>query len=358
MVEEPIQQYIQLLSTSGAATPDASYIRTIVLKALTDPSVYVGFQELQSLPVVKTLAESSTNKSLYDTLTLFSFGVYRDYVTAENGMYVPLTDAQVLKLKALTVVSTIHNHCKGGNVSASPNSAVGGSNALAVNSRRGRRRSKATNTNNNSNVTTQVAKAGMVPYATLQKELGYDSGDDTDNVRQLEELLIHCIYANLLPPGTKLNQQNRSLDIQLSNSTAASTSTSHILCRDVHLENDLPGMIEELEEFYQHGLQFKTSLQQGIRKWKEDAYNETQSWKNVEAEMKSVDDKLGVDIGIGSSMFSGGLGNIISASLDEVTNWGPAGAEDASATRQVKRSRAGNSALHGAKKGFLKFGNK
>jgi len=347
----PIQQYINLLQQSPSS--DASYVRTIVLKALSDSTVYAGFNELHYIPAVQKLGENSTGKSLLSTLTLFSCGTYKDYTrttadSSDSSAYIELNDAQLFKLKALTVVTVINDHF---NPSSSTGVGVKKEGKQEVtNTRRNRRRNQRSSSSTN-NVN---ANSGTVPYAIFQQELGLSTSSEGStgaiSVRTLEDLLIHCVYADLLPPGTKLNQKHMCLEVRLScpmklvEGSAESNgivNSPNVLCRDVDIETDLPEMITQLEEFYRNGLAFKTSLERGIQKLKEDASNEHTGWNEIKSEMKTMDEKIG-----------GGSG--MDTIVENTANWSTS---DRGSSRQVKRSRAGHG-LHGAKKGFLNYGKK
>lgn len=116
------------------------------------------FGELLDIPNVKELA--NTEYSPYLTLlNLFAYGTYRDYVKhrESNSQSLPeLTEPMVTKLKFLSIVS------------------------LARFNRR-------------------------IPYSVLMQEL------DTNSMRQLEDLLIDAVYADVIKGESVCEDLNRIL---------------------------------------------------------------------------------------------------------------------------------------------------
>lgn len=282
---QPIGQYTEILQPRN----NESFVRSILVKALSDPRVYVGFAELRSIPtVLKALQESSTGRAMLDTLDLFSYGTYRQYASMPDGKFITLTASQLTKLKALTVVTIVQQRCDEEAVNS-----VLLSNLVPGSSRRSRRgRQSSGNPVNNSS-------CRIIPYTVLQSELDIfpeveigASGDGNNdqskkklNVRSLEDLLIHCIYSHLLPPGSKLDQRNMALVINLSSqstSSAASNESNHVLCRDVNVKTDVTDMISKLEVFYEKGKERMVVLNECIEKLNQDAVNDGKKWRNIE----------------------------------------------------------------------------
>ena len=70
---QPIHPYLTLLTQQSQSKPNTAYIHSIILKAISDPSVNVGYNEISALPIIKsTLQGSITGQSLLNTLNLFS----------------------------------------------------------------------------------------------------------------------------------------------------------------------------------------------------------------------------------------------------------------------------------------------
>lgn len=364
----------------------------IVYKALTDPKVYSGFDELlRSLPAndTTTTATSSSNTGsslLANTLRLFSYGTYRDYCSAPPGTYMTLHESQLFKLKALTVASIVHGHCRRvwttnydygngkddgtahdmpswGRIKDSTKNnchplnlqhvvATSTSHDPGHNPYRNRPSRKYSP---NPTRLQKGGSCGIITYDLLQSELGMEhahsdipvdiatqethvpvaasgtfakEGSTTtvtvsvpgtvtataaatasanlavkryDDDRPLEDLLIHCIYSNLLPSGTKLDAKNRCMVVQLSSSRQHSPSSTpmvthpssqHLLCRDVDLDRDLPEMIESLEAFYTQGKKIQNYLSQNKQAMAQSAMQHHEQWKAIDVELQSIQGKL------------------------------------------------------------------
>ena len=394
---QPIQQYISLLQ-SQKSNPNPSYIHSIILKCLSDPNVYVGFNEITTLPFIQSCLlnnESSSSSSsssikngqvLWNTLELFSYGTFLDYKNKKgqedsstgnnnnnnnnNKYYIKLNDVQEMKLKVLTVVSVVQNILDGkknhyfydeSSSSSTTTTTTASSSSLKSTNRRGshNRRNGITttssstkNTNNHSN-NNMMKKYNIVPYITLQKALGI-TNNDHDHNRQLEDILIKCIYSNLLPNGTKLDQKNKCLIIQysmnhgsttttLTNSSSSTTNTNannstesnnnnNILCRDINVHADVPDMISKLSFIYNRGEKVKQYLNNALVDLNQELINDDKKWRNIDERiqlMKSHSNNHGV----------GGRG-LNNASLEEEQRMMMVDHLE-TGNRQFKRSRGG-----------------
>ena len=391
----PIDKYIEMLSSSSSSTTtttttttttDAGSVNAIASKALSDPKVFSGFAELSSLPLVQQHA----SRALLNTLELFSFGTFQDYCSKarssdgdgkgsqKGGFYNRLTEAQLMKLKALTVVSTI-NRC---NDNHDANDAVPAEVAEVVEapqsqSRRSRRRqilqqTSATTAADNSKTTPSYNNtSGIITYATLQAQLNHpntneitnntdtDTDTNTNNnnnntkeeIRKLEDLLIHCIYSNLLPSGTKLDQKNLLITVKLQ--VNSSLDASHVLCRDVHLQYDLPYMIRTLEEFSTKGKDTFNRLEGLNKRVGGKVRGDLEDWREVDLEILLKESRVGSGTG-----GTGGTGTGEDGKDDGkggMMEW----SSSAGADRQVKRSRAAAGGSGGGKNsGLFGFGKK
>nr|CAI5865488.1 unnamed protein product [Callosobruchus analis] len=144
-----LEQFVLLAkSARGAGCTE------LIKQALEAPGVYV-FGELLDMPNILELAESPVDKKYLDALELFAFGTYKDYL-ANKGVLPELTPAQRKKLQHLTIV-------------------------------------------------TLATKSKRIPYNTLLVEL------DISNVRDLEDLIIEAIYADIV--RGKLDQKNSQLEV-------------------------------------------------------------------------------------------------------------------------------------------------
>jgi len=126
----------------------------LIQDATSAPGVFV-FSELLELPNIKELEKSEQHQKFLALLQLFSYKTYKDYLQHKDSLP-PLNQAQIIKLKHLTIVS------------------------LAADRR-------------------------ILPYADLLKAL------DISNVRELEDLIIDAIYLDLLQG--KLDQKEEQLEV-------------------------------------------------------------------------------------------------------------------------------------------------
>lgn len=125
----------------------------LIKQVLAAPGVYV-FGELLAMPTVQELT-TGASASYLSLLKLFAYGTYNDY-RANKDSLPELTAAQVKKLKHLTIVSLANkNKC--------------------------------------------------LPYSLLLQEL------DIVNMRELEDLIIEVIYADVI--RGKLDQKNQQLEV-------------------------------------------------------------------------------------------------------------------------------------------------
>lgn len=291
-LHHPVQKYLEMLSTSN----DAASINAIVMKAFSDPKLFSGFHQIKSV-----IESKSQDKPLLNTLDLFSFGTLQDYSNQESGTYVNLTSQQIDKLKALSVVTFIDTAMN--------------SNKENIQPKRSSRRTK-----------NQISNScNVISYSILLEKLGYTQQD----IRPLEDLLIHCIYSNLLPNGTKLNQQHMQLSLSL---TSSSTPT---LVRDVSLQ-DVNDMISHLETFLSTSSGIQAQLQNSIKDLQKRQGEEKQSWNEIDVQIqlsksKVTSDKFEQSSGSLDDLVSGTIG-----SLGESMEWSKSGV---SAGVDVKRAR-------------------
>lgn len=340
-IVQPIDQYTDILKSKN----NASFVCTILTKALSDPRVYVGFAELRSIRTVQTvLQESSAGKAMLNTLDLFSYGTYRQYSSMPEGKYITLTTPQLEKLKALTVVTIVQQRCDEEAVTKSvPLDSV--PNTVSGSSRRNRRGRQA-----GGNIMPN-SSCRIIPYSVLQSELDImqeveaeASSDDSNNrrekklnIRPLEDLLIHCIYSHLLPPGTKLDQQNMALVINLSSqslSSAVSNESNHVLCRDVNVETDVTDMISKLEVFYDKGKERVLVLNKCIDKLSQDAVGDGKKWRSIEKTINETKESVSQNIepGIGENAMQMLIDGDVVGTMNSLSSTGRS-------DRKVKRSR-------------------
>eukprot|EP00977_Amphora_coffeiformis_P002936 scaffold567_cov170-Amphora_coffeaeformis.AAC.10 len=182
--EQPDDKYHQSISTMASTDPSTLYassqdalkplleaveaskdanimtIRSLVLKIFSEPNVFAGYDQVKGI-LAPALPKSGTEgEKISKTLDLFSYGTYRDYVK-DTSPFLPLTDSHIFKLRQLTVVSIVQ--------------------------------------------TFAFQKNRIIPYQEFQQALDLSTG------RQVEEVLISCIYAGVM--GAKLCQKTNSLKL-------------------------------------------------------------------------------------------------------------------------------------------------
>jgi len=144
----PLEQFVLLAKgAKGAAAAE------LIKQALDAPGVYV-FGELLDTSNIKELSEGQFAPH-YNLLNLFAYGIYRDFKES-SGNLPELSPVQVKKLRHLTIVSL-------------------------------------------------ATKTKCIPYSVLLQEL------DMKNLRELEDLIIEAIYADVI--RGKLDQKNQQLEV-------------------------------------------------------------------------------------------------------------------------------------------------
>jgi len=167
----PIEQFILLLKDAKGAGA-----ASLLNQAMDATTVYV-FGEILDLPNVQELS-SGPHASVFQLLQIFAYGKYKDY-KANQAQLPDLTPQQLNKLRHLTVVSlATHTKC--------------------------------------------------IPYSVLLEELSIE------NVRNLEDLIIEVIYADII--HGKLDQKNQTLEVDSA------------IGRDIH-ESSLTDVTNVLEQW-------------------------------------------------------------------------------------------------------------
>lgn len=282
-----------------------------------------------------------------NTLDLFSYGSYLDYEEGLLNKYIKLTDVQLMKLKLLTVVTIVQqtlDSMKGGEKGGEKGKET---NIVQSSRMRRSRRHQVGATVTTTKETTNSKNCGVVQYSELHKALGTE-----DDIRKLEDILIKCIYSNLLPSGTKLDQKNMCLVVKHSLHTSSSSSAAesqNVLCRDVNLTHDVPDMISKLEMMYSRGENVKNHLKKSLNGLNQGIVDDVEQWKKIEETIRLTKEKVkeknstGAAAGILGDMdldmdmdIEGdgghGFGGRFSSGFRSMTS---------SAKRQLKRSRGG-----------------
>lgn len=194
--------------------------RTLVMKALSDPSIFCGFDQ------IKATLELQDDHVLGKTLNLFSFGTYSDYKTAEPGTFVSLADAQVLKLRQLTVLSLVQTAC----FQVSP----------------------------------------IIPYATMAEALDVNS-----QMELVEDILVSCIYSGMV--GGELCQQSQSFILSstmpFKSRDVPPSQTKELLDRLISFRAQLEGTMEHMVEAT-NGVQSQKQSHEAFWKQHEPADNQ------------------------------------------------------------------------------------
>ena len=212
--------------TPTALSP--SLLQSLLHRLFSHPKIYNGFIEILKLPSVQNTLSGMDDKArstLVRTVELFAFGTIGEYYELkERGEVWTLNEAQLDKLRMLTVVSLARGQVDDyySNLSTSLSGDVqemavddeAGAAATKQNRKRGKKKSKSKD------------DGGMlsIPYSRLASELripdANNDGDGTSttmydenvHMRQLEDLLIQCIYSNVI--SAKLDQSSKSLRIE------------------------------------------------------------------------------------------------------------------------------------------------
>jgi hypothetical protein len=284
--------------------------------------------------------------SLVTTVKLFAFGTIREYqaLKEKDGDSVwTLTDAQLDKLRMLSVVSVArrgqNKSCEKADVEMilSDHAAVQNDSSLSI------------------------------PYAHLATELQITPAgtpfNDKDHMRQLEDVLIQCVYSNIIvgkldqaskafmveshvalqeqqqqPSSSSLGMKKKADGANKSAATTSNTVHGSLLSRDIDTttaastNTEVKRMIFTLEQFLTSSNKLLSSLEDisnlsaSVRK------EDEKRWRNVEKKLSEE--------ASGASRFRapGGDSDIIF----EGGGSDPMEVVDMSGRRKVKRSRGGH----------------
>jgi hypothetical protein len=201
-----------LLQLAMQCSKNMDTTRTLVMKALSHPTIFSGFDQLNAA------LEIPSDHVLWRTLNLFSYGNVSDYMRAEPGHFINLTENQIFKLRQLSVLSIIQKSC--------------------------------------------FEASSVIPYTSLQNDF-----DGNNQVESIEELLVSCIFAGLF--AGKLCQKTqcfylsctvpiRSRDVPISQSgyllerlTSFRNKVDETLSKMAHAKEDVKLQREGHENFWQ-----------------------------------------------------------------------------------------------------------
>jgi len=194
----------------------------LIQQALEAPNVFV-FGELLEM---KNLEQNGG--ALYELLKLFAYGTYSEY-KANQSKLPPLNEKLIRKLRQLTLV-------------------------------------------------TLSSENKVIPYATLQQRL------EITNVRELEDLIIDSIYANLI--GGKLDQKSKHLEVDFTigrdlrpNQIDAMLGTLSNWCNEAErvtkvMEERMKNALHYAEEKKKHKVDFEKRVEEAKVSLKQHAESE------------------------------------------------------------------------------------
>ena len=302
-----MRPFLDTLKDGTTSKMNLSTVRSLALKTFSHPQIFCGFDQFKSccLPLLLPQEEKNSDSaaggphsSLFNTLDLFSFGTLMDYNARENvgkDYFLPLNDQALGKLGQLTVLSCIQDACFNGKTSVS--------------------------------------------YDSLAKPLGL-----TGNIRAVEDVLIRCLYANVLKG--KLCQKSRSFSWQ-------GESLPVVLSRDVP-SSRISDLIAALQSLGQRLEESQNDLAGTQHEVAQDLKETTDYWKFVHSQRKALLEESSSKGGGSKGPVGGGEGppTVASRLFDAGrqrpggrTGHGSIGGSDASRSSNVgrssKRSRGG-----------------
>ena len=245
-----------------------------------------------------------------------------------------LNDVQLEKLRMLSVISVASQRIADQSVMRGGNESVNDSSSMALDSKQSvassrQRKSRRGKSKNNVSSSSLLS----IPYSELAQKLHLPS----DNVRQLEDLLIQCIYANLIV--AKLDQCSKCLVIEPNASIVRdddkiNNKSSHeihgsVLTRDLPSSPlVLPQMISQLETFLNHSNSLLATLESCALANVEIRKNESIRWKEYNRIL--LEGNVGNSSKFGASLDNNRGENVMST---------PAGGGGERDRREVKRSK-------------------
>ncbi|KAL3795919.1 hypothetical protein HJC23_002190 [Cyclotella cryptica] len=308
-----------LLSEFNSPSLSSSLLQSLLHRLLSHPSIHNGFVDVLNLPSVQAALENNPQREIIvRTVELFGFGTIEEYYELKDAVW-DLNEAQLEKLRMLSVVSIARRRIDGDSVLDGDVDMIAPSTTAASKHRKSRR--------------SKGKKSVLsIPYSELMTQLRIPA----DDIRKLEDLLIQCIYANLL--SAKLDQHSKCLVIEPhvtlvrdgNDGTKSKNSNSvevcgSILSRDLNISSttaspQLPKMITRLETFLTHSEALLTTLEQLTHANATVRKHDSIRWREV------------------NRLLSESKSNAKFGSLEraELENTGPAGERD---RREVKRSK-------------------
>ena len=201
-----------LLDEFHSSTLNPPLLQSLLVKLLSHPKILNGF--LDVMPTVQACLskmEDGKRAALIKTIELFAYGTIHEYyeLKATDSVWT-LNDAQLEKLSMLSVASIARKQIDGINNSSPSTTDVDmmtDTTNIAAPTKKNKRKNKG-GTNDMLSIS----------YAKLAAELHIpndgSSYNDKDHMRTLEDLLIQCIYSNVI--SAKLDQASKSLKSKFS----------------------------------------------------------------------------------------------------------------------------------------------
>ena len=194
-----------LLDEFHSSTLNPPLLQSLLVKLLSHPKILNGFLDVLKIPSVQAcLSKMDEGKrtALIKTIELFAYGTIHEYyeLKATDSVWT-LNDAQLEKLSMLSVASIARKQIDGINNSTSTDVDMMTDSSTAPIKKNKRKSKGGTN------------DMLSISYAKLAAELHIPNDgstyNDKDHMRTLEDLLIQCIYSNVI--SAKLDQASKSL---------------------------------------------------------------------------------------------------------------------------------------------------
>lgn len=215
-----LEPYLLLAKTAKSAAA-----AKLINEVTSAQGCYV-FSELLDLEGIKSLQNDEEYSKSYHLLQLFAYGSFRDYISSPSGTYSKLNEAQIEKLRHLTLIS------------------LGSQNR-------------------------------NLSYDLLIKELGLDDGQQDNEtqsnelmpssssnqisvrkiqigaMRKLEDVIIDAIYAGII--NARLDQSRQRVEVE------------SVLGRDVRGEEGVQILSDALHDWQERTMQMLNTLSQRIQ---------------------------------------------------------------------------------------------
>ena len=289
-------------------------------------------------------------------MELFAHGTIKDYYQLkEKGEVWTLSDSQLEKLRMLSVVSFIReqretNHTSGvqsgGGSSSTPSGAcVGGGTDVEMMAGLALKKSPSK----------KQHRVLSVSYSRLASELlipenGEQYNEQTqEHMRSLENLLIQCIYSNVI--NAKLDQSSKCVLLLTHELGRSNKEGMHgsVLMRDLKTSTpessnaEISRMVSCLQQFLKQSNSLLLKLEHSSKAASSIRHVDELRWKEVQRLLDDTSSQLREE-----SASSGGGGGEIGMSLTGGQGGGdPMEVVDLVGRRQVKRSKGGHSMVLG-----------